>query len=189
MNDHKTIDSNKSTVVHDGKYIIVEKKNKLWGDLLPILISVVLALASSFYYDSFKDSKTYDNTISAIKAEARANKLILDETFTSDIFHKRPIFRDLNFKIVENSLSNNTFIERVTDGVDSELFVYLNRLKQVNANRAGLEVLYLDPRIDTSKRLISYKDHLIEAIESQANDCRAAINTIMLVDNVDKKGS
>lgn len=157
-----------------------EKPLKWLKDVLATFLGVLLALAANMYYDYVKDRRTYENTVEAIQAEAKGNEIVLRETFDSLKFENRPVFRDLNTDIVENSLSNNTFIERADSTVISQLFKYMLRLKQLNAHRAGLEKLYLEFHTDSlsNTRIGSYKDSLITRIKVEVESCKQELPLI-----------
>jgi len=125
-----------------------------------------------------KDSKFYENTIKSIKYEALGNSNILVETFSPSIFTNRPVFRDLNTKIVESSLSNNTFVERANENSIQELVRYMNELKRLNAHRSGLEKLFFTPVSDTDAP--GRRQHLIERMRTnEINCCQTEIKKVL----------
>ncbi len=156
-----------------------EMAKDIFAGIIKTFIGVVLALCVNMYHESRKDYKTYVNTLKSIQFEARGNTKIMTETFALTNLTERPVFRDLNTKIVENSLDNNTFVELADSQMIEDLVGYMNELKRLNAHRLGLEKLYFASDAKTPENQ-ERRSHLISILTTNEVDkCMFATTNLM----------
>ena len=161
------------------KWSLKEAGQDILAGSIKTFVGVVLALGVNSCHDSVKDQRTYLNTLKSIEFEAEGNTKIIAQTFDPAKFTVRPVFRDLNTKIVEDSLGNNTFVERANPELIAHLVDYMNELKRLNAHRSGLEKLYFASDANNITN-IDRRNHLIGTLTTnEIPTCVASTTNII----------
>jgi hypothetical protein len=139
----------------------------LGAEILIALIAAIIALAIDIGKDFKREHDTYENTRAAIAAEAEGNDEVLTNTFNYAKFSLHPVFRDLNTKVVDSAVSNNTFVQKAAPELLRALVLYGNRMRQLNAHRAGLEKVYFAMPQDRT-RMECYRKYFIVVLQDEA---------------------
>ena len=161
-----------------------KKEHKFLKDLLVAFFGVTAALFVNSLYESCNKIDSYKSMAKAIKAEARGNSKILQQSFIDNVTDTSLkskdsiiIYREFKISVAEECLQNDNFMAHVSDSTIQNLTNYILSLRRMNAYRESYQK-YLEDELVNPFQIY----HLRKSIYNEIPVCKGEITKIESVE-------
>ena len=159
---------------------IWKERYKLAMDAMVTAIGFFIALVANSYVDDWKERGAFRTVLSAIKAEAESNEIVLHESF-EPLYESGLVLREFSLTSVSQALNKASFVKHASHDELRVLGEYERTLTLANAYRAKAEAIrfndsYSDPAKQTLKQ---WEANLVQAWGTTLSSCQKSITSVV----------